>query len=431
MRNANKIISAIILSLILGSGIFAMADQAKAEPDKQYRSGQIIVINNKNYLIANNKEFAEIIEITADNKLYQASEVHGMEKIEDLYAGRVGNKYFLIVATGQFLYKYDITNPRAPKIEFKRDLFVARRGQFRNGSVSALAGNQDFIFGAGSNGVRSFFIDNLFVEKIYNFDKSYGLAAGQFELAVITEKKGIVYDILSGVKLMEVDLENKDKLARAPAIDNFGNAYFPTDRGLVKVNIFSGEKEAYNNPVPRTETFSYSAALLPDESVYYANGHGLTVFDTNFNKTKFINTSKGSFGANAWAVGLAAAKLGAREVIIGLNKSSILLMDKNFKVLARYNYRKLYPNFITTDLKITPSVSLGAAGRKIKLQLFGFWPNETVSISFANKSFSAKVDNQGYAQTDITIPFRSGQKAILQATGNDSKLNYQFAFRVL
>ncbi|MDO8592777.1 MAG: hypothetical protein Q7R92_03340 [bacterium] len=426
-----KTICAITLGLVFGLGAFWPANMAQAAPDKQYRSGQVITISNKNYLIANNNEFAEILEITADNKLAQASEVHGLSAIEGLFAGRSGNKYFLVVTTGRYLYRYDISNPRAPKIEFRRDLFVFKRGQFRIGSADSLAGNKDFIFGAGSNGVRSFFPDNLFVDQIYTFDKSYGLAAGDFELAVITENQGIVYDIASGAKLIEVNLENKDKMKRAPALDNAGNVYFPTDRGLVKINFFSGRKTTYVNPVPQTETFSYGAAIAASGDVYYANGRGITVLDKNFNKIKFLNTSKANFGANAWSVGLAPANFGAREIAAGLNKSSIILLDKNLKVLAQYKYRKLYPDFITTDLKIAPSVSLGAAGQKINLRLFGFWPNETAAITFGQAVYSLKVDNQGYASLDLIVPRQNSRQAIIQATGADSGFNYQTVFTIL
>ena len=419
-----------IISLSLGG--LVMVNNASAEPDKEYRAGQIISVNGKNYLIAINKEFAEIIEITADNKLFQASEVHGAKKIESLYAGRWMNKYFLIIATGQFLYRYDISNPAVPRIEFKRDLYAFKRGQFKIGFVGNLAGNSSFLFGAGSNGVRSFVIDNLFVNKIYTFNKAYGLAADEKNLAVITENKGAVYDIASGAKLIEVDLENKDKLERTPAFDNSGNAYFPTDRGLVKINTVSQGKKLYLNPVPKTDNFSYGATDFSDGSIYYINGHGITVLDNNFNKTKFLNTTKPDrFGANSWSVGITAAKIGAREIIADFNKSSIILLDKNLKVLSQYKYKKLYSNFITADLKIAPSVSLASPGQNLNLRLYGFWPNETVTITFGKNNYSIKVDNQGYASDEITVPQQNSKQAIIQATGSDSKFNYQTVFTIL
>jgi len=431
MANPNKIIFTALLSLIFASGWFFADKNALAEPDKEYRSGQVITIDNKNYLIANNKEFAEIIEITADNKLVQVSEVHGMGKIEDLYAGRAMDKYFLIVATGQYLYRYDITDPKAPKIEFKRDLYVFKRGQFKIGSINVLAGNKDYLFGAGSNGVRSFLKDSLFFYKIYAFDKSYGVAADDDRLYVITENKGTVYNILSGVKLAEVDLENKDKINRSPYFDNSGNAYFPSDRGLVKINTVNFEKKLYLNPVPKTENFSYGVTVSAGGDIYYANGHGLTALNKNFAKTKFFNTSKGNFGVNSWAVGVKAAKIGTREIVVDFNKSAILLLDKNLKVLSQYKYKKLYFDNITQDLKITVSAYTASAGQKINLRLFGFWPNEIVAITFGKNSYSIKVDNQGYASTDVTVPQQNSRQAIIQATGNDSKFSYQIGFTVL
>lgn len=431
MSKSRKVAFIALFSLIFISGSLWFANNAQAEPDKEYRSGQVISISGKNYLIASNKEFAEIIEITADNKLTQISEVHGAENIQDLYVGKYLNKYFLVIATGQYLYRYDISNPAAPKIEFKRDMYTFKRGQFKIGSINILIGNKDYLFGAGSNGVRSFNPDNLFVYKIYTFDKSYGVAADDKNLFVITESKGLVFDIASGNKLAEVNLENKDKAIRQPYFDELNNAYFPTDRGLIKLNILNGQSELYANPVPRTENFSYGVTSLINGDVYYVNGHGITVLNKNFNKIKFFNSSKGNLGANSWAVGITAAKLGTRELIVNFNKSSILLFDKNLKALSQYKYKKLYSDSITQDLKITASAYQASAGQKINLQLYGFWPNETVNVSFGKNSYSMKVDNQGYAVNELTVPDQASGKTIIQAVGQDSKFSYQIVFTVL
>lgn len=429
MNKTIQKVTAVSLNFVLILGSFLVAANILAEPDKEYRFGQIIIINDKNYLIASNKEFAEIIEINADNKLTQISEVHGSEAVTDLYADRYLNKYFLVTATGRYLYRYDISDPKAPKIEFRRDLYTFRRGQFRIGSINVLAGNKDYLFGAGSNGVRSFFKDNLFVYKIYTFDKSYGLAADDKNLYVITETKGLIFNIASGKKTAEVDLENKDKLNRTPYFDNLANAYFPSDRGLVKINTANHETKSYLNPVPKTENFSYGTAVLPDGAIYYVNGHGIAMLDKNLNKIKFFNTSKSNlYGVNSWAVGITAGKIGTREIIMDFNKSSILLLDKSLKVLSQYKYKKSYSDNITQDLKITASAYRASAGQKINLKLYGFWPSETVAVTFGGNSYSIKVDNQGYASTDLIVPDKA---SVIQAVGNDSKFSYQVSFMVL
>jgi len=431
MTKSKKLMFTGLLSLIFASAFVFAAENALAATGKEYRSGQVITINNKNYLIASNKEFAEILEITADNKLTQVSEVHGISKIEDLYAGQAMDKYYLIVATGQYLYRYDISNPKAPKIEFRRDLYVFKRGQFKIGSINIIAGNKDYLFGAGSNGVRSFLKDNLFFNKIYTFDKSYGLAADDKNLYVITETKGLIFDIVSGNKLAEVNLENKDKMVRSPYFDNSGNAYFPSDRGLVKINALNQEVKSYINPVPKTENYSYGVTVSLSGNVYYVNGHGITSLDKNFKKVFFFNTSRVSFGAESWAVGLTAAKIGNTEIVVDFNKSSILLLDKNLKVLSQYKYKKLYADDITQNLKITASTNWGSYGQNINLKLYGFWPNETVAVTFGKNIYSIKVDNQGYASTDIAVPYQASKISNIQAVGDDSKLSYQTSFVVL
>ena len=170
---------------------------------------------------------------------------------------------------------------------------------------------------------------------------------------------------------------------------------------------------------------------LLDSNIYYVNGHGITALDKNFSKTKFFNTSKGSFGANSWAVGITSAKIGAREIVISFNKSSILLLDKNLKVLSQYKYKKLYSDSITQELKITASVIRASSGQTVNIKLYGFWPNEIVAVIFGKNSYSVKVDNQGYASTDLTVPYQDSHQVLIQATGNDSKFNYQTIFAIL
>jgi len=432
MSKLSKTIGSATLIFVITLGIFALAKNVSAEPGKEYRSGQVVTINSKNYLIVNNKEFAEIIEITAGNKLTQVSEVHGMGKIEDLYSGEYLNKYFLVVATGQYLYRYDISDPKAPKIEFKRDMYTFKRGQFKIGSIDILAGNKDYLFGAGSNGVRSFLKDSLFFYKIYTFDKSYGLVADNERLYVITENKGIVYNIASGEKLVEVELENKEKMNRSPYFDNSGNVYFPSDNGLIKINIVNKEKKSYFNPVSKTENYSYSVTVLSNGDVYYVNGHGVTVLNKSFNKTKFLTTAKGDlYGANSWSVGITSAKIGKQEIIVCFNKSSILLLDNNLKLLSQYKYKKLYSGDFVQDLKVIPSTNSGSAGQTINLKFYGFWPNETVAVTFGKNSYSVKVDNQGYASHNVVVPSQDNRQAVIQAIGDDSKFSYQTSFIIL
>ena len=411
---------------------FIANNSVLATENREYRFGQVVAIDGKNYLVASDKEFAEILEITADNKLYQVSEVHGADKIEALTIQQDIKKTYLIIASGRYLYRYDISDPSAPKIEFRRDLYITQRGQFKIGSLYTLAAGQGLIFGGGANGVRSFLPDNLFVNKIYTFDKSYGLAADNKFLYVITADKGLVFDILTGSKLAETDLENAAKTTRMPYFDNSGNAYFPSDRGLVKLNIYSRERTVYLNPVAQGDINSYGAVSLPDGNIYYTNGHGLTRLDKNFNKTKFINTSwQERFGANSWAVSLAAVKIGARGMIINFNKSSILLLDKDLKALAQYKYKKSYPDSFSLDLKITASANQASPGQAINLKLYGFWPNELVTVTFGLNKYSIKVDNQGYASTDVTVPYQASRTSLIQAVGDDSKFSYQTSFMVL
>lgn len=396
---------------------------------KEYRTGEIAYINGRDYLIASNNAFAEILEFTPDNKLVQISEVHGMENVNDLCVSQERGRTYLFVLSGRYIYKYDISNPIIPKVEFRADLYQWNRGKISTGYMKKIACNNNYVFTAGPKGVRSFLKENLIVNKVYTYEPSYGLAADNNNLFALLENKSQIYDIKSGKLLEDYNTKNIDLYTREPAIDYNGNIYLISDNSIKKTN--GGIVKEYFNPTSPGINFSYSASVLPTGEVYYVNGYGLTKLNSRLEKENFFHSAKPQvYGPSSWAVGVEAKEVAQGKRVVIFNKSSILLLDGNLDLLYQYIYSPIYSDEISTELKIVPGKYWGMPGESIELKLYGFWPNEEVDVTFGNNKYLVEVNNLGYREIELTVQEAEAGRIVIGAVGQSSKFRYQVSFEI-
>lgn len=427
-------IYAVLAVTILGVGVF-FTPKGEMRIPKEYTAGKIARINGQDLLFASNRQFVEVLSIGADDQLKQLSEIHGLDEVQAVDIAKVFSKPYLVVLTGRYLYRYDISDPSEPKIVFKRDLYDFHIGKYKIDYMEAMATNDKYIFTAGNKGIRRFMPDNLFVDKIYYYDAARGVAANDTILAVITLKKGQIYDIASGNLLKEVDLSNAEKLYRQPLVGKNGDVYFPSDNALVKVDASDYSVVTYVNPVDAGKTFSYAADSASGNGAVYANGFGVTKLDSNFQKQGYFFVSDTSkFGTNSWGVALesGATEKGTRIAVFA--KTSVLWLDENLKLLDQYRYAPRYTSYIdtSTDLNIRLSDLAGSVSHKVTVSAYGYWPNEKVTVGFLNQSDKTvvKTDNMGFARADIYVPNVKAGRAVIYAKGVDSKLSYQITYDV-
>ena len=415
--NIKKQLIITFLSLFL----LAVYLPVNAATAKEYRRGKIVTNQGKTIVAVSNRQFVELLEITKDNKIIKLGEVRGMNVVEDLVVFPENDKNYLVITTGRYLIKYDITKPNSVKVILKRDLYQYRKGQYRTGQIFSLAINDSKIYGAGDNGVRAFGKDNLVVEKIFYFEKAYGLGADNNKLSVLGANKELVYDIKSGKLSAEYNIKNVQAERRNSVFDNKGNPLFISDNSVIKAD---GNLKAYANPVTKNIIFSYGVSYSPTAGIYYVNGYGITHFDNNLNKKEFIKTSAGTFGANSWGVGVETFRQDGEDKVLVFNKSSILLLNKNLKPLAQYKYKVMGGKEISNELKVVISKKFVMTNNNLDMELFGFWPNEKIKISFGGKDFLVTADNFGHAKTAIQAPVKV-MKGVIDINGQESKINFQ------
>ncbi len=422
----------VFLIIISALGVY-LPNSTSADVNKNYRAGEFFNIQNKEYLAVNNSSFIEILEVT-NNKLIKINEIY-LDNVNDIYLDQANNKIGLLVLTGRYLIRYDVSNPSLPKIEAKRDLYAWRgKGKNKIGYMKSLAGNSKYIFTAGLRGVRTFDINFLAVadNKTFTLEQSYGIIANDNILvALIKDKgfydKGLVFDIETGNLVNEYSLNNIDNTEREPTIDNLNNIYFLSDNSLMKFNTAGEVVNNYYNPVASGLVFSYSALAL-DNEIFYVNGFGLTKLDSDLRKKEFFFSAPSNiYGPNSWAVGVATNN--SNKVAI-LNKSSVLLLDKDLNLLDQYKYEPLFSETLVRDLKIEPSKYFAVSGEALPVRLYGFWPNEDVSITLGSLEEKARVDSFGTGTAFLNVPEDEATRTVISATGEDSGLNYQVSFNI-
>ena len=431
MGISKKMQKILIFLVILG---FLLSPSAIwGEEEKQYRTGEFVYINGHNYLLASNSQFIEVLELTERDELVKVSEIYGMDKVNDIAINKEGDEWRLYLSTGNKIIKYNITNPLLPQIEFERNLYEWRRWHNSIGYSRSIAAINDYILTAGSKGTKSLEKSNLFENKIYTGESSYGVTANNSRLAFTTADKGYLYN-LSGEIVKEIKIANSESYTRKPVMDYFSNTYFLPDNGIIKVDHRGNVIGSYYNPVEPGVIHSYAASALPNGEVYYVNGYGVSKFDKNFNKTKWLYTAPSNiYGMNSWAVGVTAKTFARGSRIAVFNKSSILLLDDNFNLLDQYTYQpSANADKHIGQVSVRLSQYQGTQNESINAYLYGFWPNEQVQISFAGDMYAVEVDNIGFASIIIKVP--GGNQSgivIVSADGVDSGLNYQATFNII
>ncbi len=428
-----KILIVFLVAILALSVIFFTGHAGEATVEKQYRQGEITKIGLRDYAVVSNKQFIEILEITPDDKLEQVAEVHGMEAVNDLCTDREGDKTYLYVVTGRYLQKYDISDPKNPKVIDQRDFYDWRHGLYKIGYMKSIACDDQFIYVTGSRGMRSFFKDGLVPnDKFMIRTEAFEMATASGKLVIITNRGGEIYDVNSRKQEAVYELKNINNTKRQPAIDANGNIFFPADNSLVRIDAVSGIQSVYVNPINEGATFSYAASVAPSGNIYYVNGYGITKLTNDLKKQGFFNTcSDYEYGPNSWAIHVASAQTNNGERVIIFDKSSLILVDDNLNFLDHYIYDPLpeYDQGIQTNLELKLSEYAGVGGSELTVWAYGFWPNEEVVISLENSEVTVTTDNLGFGVVKLIVPknTKPGVKNV-KAIGQDSNLQYQVTY---
>jgi hypothetical protein len=416
----NKLKTYFIVGTLAAAAVLVIGFSVKAAEtaNKEYRNGTSVAINGKTYLLVTTGSAVEIMSFNQASNPVLEAELRLPQNIKDVVTTAQGGETYAIVTTGRYLYRVKITNPKNMEVVLKHDNYQYSKGRNRTGSIDALATNGKALYTAGQFGVRRMDIMNLQVEKIMFYDKAYGVAVNNKVLYVLGEQKAFEYSLDNGQKLMEVDVKNADKLNRKIAVDKNNNGYVVSDNAVIK--MVNKKAYTYTNPV---KNLNFSYAVTAGDAVYYVNGLGVTKLDMNFKKQGFFVTAQSKmFGERAFAVGVLTVNVNGGEKVVVLNKSGIVVMAPNLKVIAKYRGNSALQ--ANPDFALSFDHQYFMTNQAIVAKMSGFYPNETVKLTIGGKTYQVRSNNSGEAMISFVTPSNPG-RYVVDIRAPYSEVGYQ------
>lgn len=395
---------------------------------ESYYSGDTISDGNRIYIGTANHGNFELFVLDNDRLIKTASILAPNDYQQSsgkFYGGALnieGKKIYAYLVDGRYLYKYDITNVHLP-------VFVKRE---KDGQWDWFLGVKRF-----HGGVATISANNVkYWDKDLKLIDNFAIGDGQGHLSFSTTEKHFfkvkggqlkVFDAKYRVNTLSVPADISDSAARSAFSDNSSGAIYLVDNSrLRKLNFDGAELASFKH----TSNGGYDVAGQPDKSyAYFSDGVGVVKFDKkNLKPLDWANTQK-TMPADSWAMGLKVDQYKKGERITVFNNSNILVLDGNLNPVARYDSQKDYygssePLFIKADKTRAPG------GAKINVHGGGFWPNETLIISFATTQAEIRADESGRFRLIMEVPKVGRLAADIKVTGKLSNLKYNLGFLI-
>jgi len=164
--------------------------------------------------------------------------------------------------------------------------------------------------------------------------------------------------------------------------------------------------------------------------VYFSNGFGVVKLNQeNFDEADYVYTTSLG-GAQGWAMGLKLVNTDEGDRLVVFNASNILVLDGNLKKIASVKSVEEAPVEAKESLFLNINHSFGAPGAIISVSGGGYFPNESLTISFGGQKSEVKADNRGRFDTNVTVPNLKAERLDIKVDGANSKATYSIAFEI-
>ncbi len=238
-----------------------------------------------------------------------------------------------------------------------------------------------------------------------------------------------IYDRTSRTVAQEIPLNfNSEVHGRKTYYDALSNQIYAVDDYYLKKFSVDGKLLAsfkhLNAPGYDVDSTSGNGA------VYFSNGLGVVKINKdNFKLAAYAYTTTLG-GPQGWAMGLKVVNTDAGDVVVVFNNSNILLLDKNLRKIADVRATDLTPPHSSEILYINLDHNIGGVGATLALSGGGYWPNESLRISFGGQVVNTSADKNGRFSSNLTVPNLAPQKLDIKVEGLDSLLTYSIGFTI-
>lgn len=344
----------------------------------------------------------------------------GFEDFRDLMFNIEEGKLFVYLSDGPYIYKYDVSDPSNPRLVFqnKDNSFYWTRGFFKTEKGMLTVANKGIrLWNKDFQVIDAYNVVNKRSRSVsFASDLSYIFSVDDNALKVFrTENR----DYISNITLTTNAFHNRKVFYD----QNETRIYFVDDSSIKKTNINGDVYGSFKH----TSNKGYDVAPSKDGNyVYFSDGMGVVkILKETMKPVKWINAGT----SGAWSMGLNVASDSTGEKVVIFNNTNIMVADSNLNKIDTY-YSTEESSAPVEQLGLTVDKIHAAPNSQVMVSGKGFGLNEDIVITFANKYFYAKTDDNGKFTTIITVPEVKTTRADIKADGKQSKLTYSIGFQI-
>ncbi len=424
-----KLGGALIFGLLVLPYLFSSPPtQAAVQP---YYSGDAVYYQGQVIFGSTDTGYLEIFSLTGDEitPLLKMKNYDPLFKdyseFHDLKLSVENNQLFIYAVSQYTLFKYDFS-------DLKNLSLVAKESNSYWEWYHRVDSFGDNLGTVSDEGVK---IINPALQPIDAFaftpDNKYSLrsSGSQEFLFGINETQIQVYDRFSRSVVQEIPLNfNSPTHDRKIYFDSLTNNIYAVDDYYAQKFSFDGQLLASFQHLDAPGYDVESSFANP--YVYFSNGFGVVkMTKDDFKVVNYAYTTQLG-GPGGWAMGLKLVMTPAGDVLVIFNASNIILLDKNLHKIASIRAQELALPQAPGALFLNLDHNIGAAGQTVNLTGGGYWPNESLHITFNGETVYARADASGDFNQLLTIPELSPQSLDIKVVGLDSGLSYSVAFTI-
>ena len=424
--------------LIIGAGLAASLCVVRSvgqSANKSYYSGDAIYWQGHTLIATTNIGWLEI---------FQADQVKmsRLLKLQPSYSAQSLTNEFNAVLFSQEnsrLYVYASSGNRLFKYLFNVDNSLTLVNQIADNTWDWY-GRLDLVNGQvatiGSKGVKFWNSDLQVVDyyQIANVTNPYNIRVsrdGKFIFNVAGDTAQ-VFDRQSRQIIHSIALYSANPVGnRQLAYDDNAAMFYLIDDQALKQFDLSGNLYRH---LSHDSRYGYDAVLSGDDNyLYVSNGTSVVKADKTTFKIGRGLENVDLQQAGAWAMGLKRVALpdGGEEVVV-FDSTGILVTDSNLKIQALYwRVPGESEPAATEQLFLRVDSNQGTVHQAVGLSGGGWWPNEQLTILFADTQYTTQTDSAGRFQQTVFVPGTIEPAVDIKVVGQNSGRQYNLGFKII
>ncbi len=423
-----KISTLVVLSIVLIFGVWQEDVQSRT---KTYYSGEAVSFNNNLVFATTNTGALELFTLE-NNEIVRTAMFKprfvrlpkGSENYHDLSFDVNNGSLYLYLINGRYLYKYDVSNPYAPRLMEKIkdnawDWFMQ------------LDKTDDYLVTIGTKEIK-YWNKNLQVVKSFKVDhqkpENVSCSPKGDYIFSINDNVVEVYDTNERYVTANIQIVAKEAGSlRGLSYDSVhGEIYIADDEALKVFNLEGRELRRFKH----TSDYAYDVeSSNVNNSIYFSDGIGIVRNDKNNLKAIDWQYTTDIGGKNGWAMDIEVVSDSSGDKLVVFNNKEILVLADDLELIDYFQASEIDEAPIE-GLYLQTSQNNGLTGDYVTVSGGGFAMNEDIIVKMGKDKWSTRTDANGRFKRTITVIDTKPQTTDIKVDGLQSKLSYSISFKI-